>query len=1199
MLPLAMDPDILYPSLEGNGRSEILITHDPTTQDRSAATSRAPKTPLKSKSQSPSHGRTPAALQRSPSSASARSERQSSPSLHAQRSLNNLNTRGVTPQFRRASSNLNPASPASSQKSGTMTPDPQRKPWTPSSVASAFFTKELDQHPVAPSKTVVIVHDSCYGHRFSRPRTTKSALGLIVERPERIQATMLGASLAYVRLGGRHADSSYPPHPDVSAPTESIPFSIRKTTRNIALNHPAVTAVHGTKWMEELQIMCDSAEAKLALNGKELARPIGYGKDESGKQLPKLHEGDLYLCSETLAALQGCLGGVCEAVDTVFSNVLTKRAFVCIRPPGHHCSSDFPSGFCWLNNVHVGITHAAMSHGLTHAAIIDFDLHHGDGSQAIAWDHNTKAKELPKHAAAHKRVPIGYYSLHDINSFPCEWGDEEKVRNASMCIENAHGLSIWNVHLEGWKNHAEFWRLYETRYAVLLEKTRKFLKHHSDTLRAGGVQPNAAIFLSAGFDASEWEGAGMQRHGVNVPTDFYAKFTSDIVALSQEEQLGVEGRIVSVLEGGYSNRALMSGVLSHICGLVGEDDNELASESTPGLGASMAGYSTKNGQSDVRKHHSLRQKHNASWWDVESLETIEAVVDGRMPPQPKGANETAQGNFSSPTQASNAKMTEVARERRSLNAQLEARLSLLEKPIPPPPDVNWSVAAHALSQILIPNDRQINSCRPSDLNAEATRMRKERQSGVGAAFTTSAEPMQLRERKAKVPALPPAAFRSHSRTRSENRRTTIASFNDLPDPNEPVPPIPTDFHSKPRRRSSAASGIISGLSGIKLSDDSEQSAKSSGTNMQGAAPNGRATNTAVKPAVGRKPRAVPTKPAAAGKAPTRKVAAGMPNMSRQTSIVSDQSRSDAQSISSMQARQTENGSDPSGDLDAITSSMGSVNLGNGGGHPQRIKLKMPSRQEHDANQKKFGDDRPIATKAKVPRKPPVPRAPKVKIKSNPTDTQVQGPITITPGDAAVTQVSSLTLGEHTGSEAKMLAAPPAQAISEGVDSTAGPEARSVASSTTIDAPWAGGAKIEIGEPPQMDAPLLQSTKSASSMETGPTNGSSASGSVNEHGPELVDTPLDWASSQHAHPFAVHGASGAHMYTTSGQQVTGNSYGSRPGTPQRHQLPKFTATSPIPFGRAANASPMRFQNEQKDLEQEENKRTVFDHSEAMR
>ena len=260
----------------------------------------------------------------------------------------------------------------------------QRKILSPSDVAKDYFEQDLARHSTCKITVAVIVHDSCYGHRFSRPKTSKAALSTIVERPERIHATILGASTAYVQLGGRHADGKHPPHPQNQPPVDPIPFQIRKTSRFMPLNSPCVTQVHGSRWMDELQIMCDSAESKLAMNGRELARPIGYGKDENGYPLPKLHEGDLYLCAESMSALQGCLGGVCDAVDTIFDEGPTQRAFVCIRPPGHHCSSNYPSGFCWLNNVHVGLTYGAMNYGLTHAAIIDFDLHHGDGSQGYS-----------------------------------------------------------------------------------------------------------------------------------------------------------------------------------------------------------------------------------------------------------------------------------------------------------------------------------------------------------------------------------------------------------------------------------------------------------------------------------------------------------------------------------------------------------------------------------------------------------------------------------------------------------------------------------------------------------------------------------------------------------------------------------------------------------------------------------------------
>lgn len=107
---------------------------------------------------------------------------------------------------------------------------------------------------------------------------------------------------------------------------------------------------------------------------------------------------------------------------------------------------------------------------------------------------------------------------------------------------------------------------------MLLDKTRNYLRTQTERLRLvpNGSKPKGAIFLSAGFDASEWESDGMQRHKVNVPTEFYARLTRDVVRIAAEEGSAVDGRIISVLEGGYSDRALCTGVFSHLSGLAGE-----------------------------------------------------------------------------------------------------------------------------------------------------------------------------------------------------------------------------------------------------------------------------------------------------------------------------------------------------------------------------------------------------------------------------------------------------------------------------------------------------------------------------------------------------------------------------------------------------------------------------------------------------
>lgn len=650
-------------------------------------------------------------------------------------------------------------SAASSPRITSFGPTPQqqdaeeKKPLTASEVAAEHFKKELayqngDQQ-LQGLETVVIIQDACYGHRYSRPKTSKATLSLIVERPERLQASIIGMSSAYVRLSGAFAGGSNAPQPQ-RQPSAAVPFRIQKTARSVPLTSPAVTAVHGSKWMQELTFMCDAADSKLASGSKELLRPDTPTGSADSK--PRLHEGDLYLCGESLDSLQGALGGVYDAIDTVFQNSVATptptRAFVCIRPPGHHCSADHPSGFCWLNNIHVGIEHAAQAHGLTHAAIIDFDLHHGDGSQAITWERNLKAaksvKASSKNGAPQRKPQIGYFSLHDVNSYPCEDGNLEKVQAASTCIENQHSQNIWNVHLQPWTTEAEFWDHYGNDYKILLSKARAFLHSQSSRLKAAtpSIVPKGAIFLSSGFDASQWEMDAMQRHKVNVPTEFYARFTADVVKLAEDDLTGVQGRIISVLEGGYSDRALMSGVLSHLTGLVGRTPKLKTEGTDVTMAESVKAEPTEN----------LNAWDN-TWWSHEALLGLESLVRETpkpMPPPKKTPRNMEMPTYTSPTQSFTAKVVDPAKVIRSTSGSSQAQLKS-RSTTPPPPEVDWATSVHELCKQLIPNDRQVNSLRHDEL--KEPRVKKERQSSIGLpSVETSRERMQLRGRRAKVTA---------------------------------------------------------------------------------------------------------------------------------------------------------------------------------------------------------------------------------------------------------------------------------------------------------------------------------------------------------------------------------------------------------------------------------------------------------------
>ncbi|OJD15876.1 hypothetical protein AJ78_03894 [Emergomyces pasteurianus Ep9510] len=1093
----------------------------------------------------------PSVPRRTPSSSSLRDERKvSAPSLQKRssvsslRSVQNYSGNGVAPPrpslSRRASSNFL-STTSSSMRPKSPLPDSPVQPVAPtaSSIAREHFIKELALHQSADlqSKTLVILQDACYGHRFSRPRTSKAGLEQIVERPERLLAGALGVATAYIRMGRRHDDGEFAPHPDMDIRSLPIPpFQIRKTARTMPLNSPAVTHVHGIKWMDELRVMCEAAESRLALNGKELVRPSSSGKESSSGNPPKLHEGDLYLCPESLNAFEGALGGVCEAVDAVFGPSSTTRAFVSIRPPGHHCSADYPSGFCWLNNVHVGITHAAMSHGLTHAAIIDFDLHHGDGSQEIAWEQNRKAKAASKNAPHHKKTSIGYFSLHDINSYPCEAGDVNKVRNASVCIDNAHGQSIWNVHLEPWKTSAGFWELYNKKYSILLEKARNFLRLHTQRLLSSqnSLPPKAAIFISAGFDASEWEGVGMQRHKVNVPTDFYAKFTTDIVRMAEEEGLGVDGRVISVLEGGYSDRALISGVLSHLSGLADSTgntsengDSRLATEMLSRLGL--------NDRSETALEED--STFDTEWWKPPLLEELELLANPPPPTPARKSREKGPPTYFCPTQASVAKIVLPSRDRRSISSQLSASDGGYLRP--PLPVIDWATAAYEMSKILIPTDRQTVSCQHAELKVENTRTRRDRHSTSNVSEVQVADdrkPMQLRERKPKSPS---PELQTPKRPSRASRRTTIASISDLPDPSTIDWPRSGNQNSnivdsQSSRRLSIASTAAPTVGGIhsrgSMDGNSPPSSNGSSGRLSNSRP-GTSTGKVAEALTVKKSRVpnVRTSPRKAAVPPQGRHIGGAPiPPARSSSITTDVSERDVTKLSA-------------------------------GIKKLNIKLKVPSPEENAAREE---ERRKAAMSRSASRKPQTAKTSRSSStkssgkSSHPGTTSGHNPPTPTPAVTATTLRTS-------SDPVKQQAPSPLPQVNSDIDTIPTPDL----SSPPVSANSSSGALSGWPSDPMSQPAYKEPSKSLSPAIKLENDGPSAS---HTH----ILPPLT--------PLSFENPAEQPRITVKPPSATLGNHTATPVQPSNKQLPVFTSTSVIPFATstASNALSVPQQEERR-------------------
>ena len=805
-------------------------------------------------------------------------------------------------------------------------------PLTAAETASNYFAKQLALQPRGDkaAETAVILHDACYGHRYSRLRTTKSTLAMIVERPERIHASVLGASVAHVRMGKHHCEAENPPNldtTDVLAP----PFEIRRSTRLMDITSSHVTNVHGTAWMSELNGLCGKTRERLAVGAKELEREPS--SSSPGQQKHKLHEGDLYLAPESLQAFQGALGGVADAVDAVFQpDLATKRAFVAVRPPGHHCSADHPSGFCWLNNVHVGIEYAAQTYSLTHAAILDFDLHHGDGSQAITWERNSKnnARRLSGKANSKGKLgpDIGYYSLHDINSYPCESGDDEKVQAASLCVDRAHGQSVWNVHLQEWKTETEFWQLYESRYSVLIDKARGFLRHHTSRLKAEGkLRPRAAVFISAGFDASEWEGAGMQRHKVNVPTEFYSRFTSDVVQLALEENSGCDGRVISVLEGGYSDRALCSGVISHLSGLCMPTLDGAKAQPSPApsdLDQMMRGLCLAG--SDA----SAKGSYDKSWWSQSNLSALELKVNPPPPAAPKKGGRGSAPTYATPTESFAYKVVDTDKFARSISGSQLPVSTRPRPPPPPPPEIDWILATQELHKLLIPTDRQTRSCTSEELAGPKTKKEPALPPTVSEEQGRS---RQLRTRKAKAPtyAEEMEALRSTSASR-DGRRQTIADF-----PLAEPAAEPGQLQRRASRRLSAGSTLSSRTTEADTDVPPVPPLWNRPATALGAA---KTPPMGARPGVQVKKVRAPSgaKSSVAAGSTSRTVSASVPGSSASTGRSVVPSGTGA-------AQASTNGGDADDAVAKLTSGV------------KNVTLKVGTREEHDRKQEKLNADR--------------------------------------------------------------------------------------------------------------------------------------------------------------------------------------------------------------------------------------------------
>jgi acetoin utilization deacetylase AcuC-like enzyme len=228
-------------------------------------------------------------------------------------------------------------------------------------------------------------------------------------------------------------------------------------------------------------------------------------------------DGDTVISPGSGEAAFRAAGAVCAAVDAVMQGEI-RNAFCAVRPPGHHAEPDQAMGFCLFNNVAIGALHARARWGVRRVAVIDFDVHHGNGTQA----------------AFNNDPDLFYASTHQSPLYP----------GTGQAHEHGVAGNILNLPLRPFAGSAEF----RARVAEqLLPELRRF-------------KPEL-LLISAGFDAHARDPLAQ----LNLTDDDYYWVTEQLLKIAADT---AEGRVVSALEGGYDLRALASASAAHVRALM-------------------------------------------------------------------------------------------------------------------------------------------------------------------------------------------------------------------------------------------------------------------------------------------------------------------------------------------------------------------------------------------------------------------------------------------------------------------------------------------------------------------------------------------------------------------------------------------------------------------------------------------------------
>ena len=246
---------------------------------------------------------------------------------------------------------------------------------------------------------------------------------------------------------------------------------------------------------------------------KDYIKQVNLSFPQSGL---KFLDGDTVVSPGSKHATKDAVGSIISAIDGVEKKEF-KNAFCCVRPPGHHAEKEKAMGFCIFNNVAVGANYLIEKYKYKKIAIIDFDVHHGNGTQDIFYNDKN----------------VLYISTHQYPYYPGSGSEKE----------NGKYNNVLNIPLEAGTTGNEYLNAYEK----VLDKLKEF-------------KPEFLLF-SAGFDAHIDDPLAQLRLSSE---DFY-KITKRTLEVSKAY---CNGNIVSILEGGYDLKALQESTQRHVDALI-------------------------------------------------------------------------------------------------------------------------------------------------------------------------------------------------------------------------------------------------------------------------------------------------------------------------------------------------------------------------------------------------------------------------------------------------------------------------------------------------------------------------------------------------------------------------------------------------------------------------------------------------------